>query len=228
MTILNIETSTAVCSAALTEGGQAIKAFADFEGHNHAKQLPLFVEDLLAFLRQEHKTLDAVALSQGPGSYTGLRIGTATAKGLCYGLQIPLLAIDTLQILAAEALPQIQNDKALLCPMIDARRMEVYCRFYGTDLSPLAQTEAEVITEQSFSDQLAQGAVYFFGDGAAKCKTTLTHPNAFFLDSIVPLAEQMGRLAEEAYAQKNWADIAYFSPFYLKEFQASLPKHKVL
>lgn len=226
MLILNIETSTSVCSAALTDNGQAIRYHIDPDTHNHAKQLPLFIDDLLQWTKAEGRSLDAVALSQGPGSYTGLRIGTATAKGICYGLQIPLLAIDTLQIMAYSAARQANN--GLLCPMIDARRMEVYCALYNQRAERLTETEAKVIDGESFRTALEKETIHFFGDGAAKCKAVIEHPNAVFIDNIVPDARQMGLLAEEAYKAGQFADIAYFSPYYLKEYQAAHSRNKVL
>lgn len=226
MLILNIETATAVCSASITENGIPIRHHTDTKTHNHAQQLPLFIEDLLSWVRTEGKHLDAVALSQGPGSYTGLRIGTATAKGICYGMQIPLVAIDTLQVLAQGALPQVED--AYLCPMIDARRMEVYCALYDNKLNIASPTEAKIMDENSFSDLLDNRKIYFFGDGAPKCKTLIHHTNAVFIDGIIPDARLMGTLAEKAYSAKQFADIAYFSPYYLKEYQAAHSKNKVL
>ncbi|MCM1034267.1 MAG: tRNA (adenosine(37)-N6)-threonylcarbamoyltransferase complex dimerization subunit type 1 TsaB [Paludibacter sp.] len=226
MLILNIETSTNVCSAALSENGILLRYHIDTETHNHAKQLPLFIEELLGWLDLEKKTLDAVALSQGPGSYTGLRIGTATAKGICYGRQIPLIAIDTLQILAQGVTNRTEAD--YLCPMIDARRMEVYCTLYDKDVQKLSETAAQVIDENSFGEWLAQGKIYFFGDGADKCKEVLSHENAVFMEGIMPDARNMVSLAEAAFRAREFADIAYFSPYYLKEYQPAHSKNKVL
>lgn len=226
MTIINIETSTNVCSAALTVDAEPVFSFVDTETHNHAKQLPSFVDKILEELRRRNLHLDAVALSKGPGSYTGLRIGTALAKGVCYGMDVPLLAVDTLQLMAKEALPLTQAD--VLCPMIDARRMEVYCCLFSCDLSPLSPVEAKVINADSFSDLVSAHTVCFFGDGAGKCKTVLQHPNVSFLENVFPDARDMGALSELAYKFGRREDIAYFNPFYLKEYQAVRSKNKVL
>ncbi|HCS87744.1 MAG TPA: tRNA (adenosine(37)-N6)-threonylcarbamoyltransferase complex dimerization subunit type 1 TsaB [Bacteroidales bacterium] len=226
MTIINIETSTDVCSAALTVNAEPVLSFVDAETHNHAKQLPLFVDKILEELRMRNWHLDAVALSKGPGSYTGLRIGTALAKGVCYGMSVPLLAIDTLQLLAKEALPLTQAD--ILCPMIDARRMEVYCCLFSRDLSPLSPVEAKVIDADSFADLLSTHTICFLGDGADKCKTVLRHSNASFLENVFPDAQNMGSLSELVWKSGRKEDIAYFSPYYLKEYQAVRSKNKVL
>lgn len=168
---------------------------------------------------------DAVSVSAGPGSYTGLRIGVSTAKGLCYGYDIPLIAVDTLKIISKNALTGITEKKdVLLCPMIDARRMEVYTALYNTDLEVIRPVSAEIISENSFAEILEEKTIYFFGNGSGKCKSIITHPNARFLDNAVPLAENMMQLAEHKFSQKEFVDTAYFEPFYLKEFQATTPK----
>ncbi len=226
MIIINIETSTSVCSASLTVDAKPIVSYVDFDTHNHAKQLPLFIENILQELRNRHLSADAVALSKGPGSYTGLRIGTAFAKGLCYGLNLPLLAIDTLQLMATQALCSTQAD--ILCPMIDARRMEVYCCLFARDLKPISPIEAKVIDQDSFHDLLQEHTVCFFGDGASKCETLLQHPNASFLNNIFPNATDMGTWAEKAFLEGQKEDIAYFNPLYLKEYHALHSQNKVL
>lgn len=193
---------------------------------NHAALLSSFIEEAL---KTTGKKPDAVAVSSGPGSYTGLRIGVSTAKGLCYGWGIPLIAVSTLETMASQALKAIaDNSKALFCPMIDARRMEVYSAFYNAKGEPVEGVSANIITETSFSETLEKQPVYFFGNGAAKCKTVLTHSNALFLENIVPLATDMIQLAERAFKNKQFVDVAYFEPFYLKEFQVTTPKNKVL
>ena len=228
MNIVAIETSTTVCSAALFVDGQCVKSLVDTSGQNHARQLPLFVSQLLDESRAMNLHIDAVALSQGPGSYTGLRIGTALAKGLCYGHNIPLIAIDTLQLMAFSASRKIVIEpEVLLCPMIDARRMEVYTALYDNNLQPVTQVEAKIIGADSFADILAKRKVYFFGNGADKCKGILTVHNAVFIDGITPLAEDMSFLAKKLYDAREFADVAYFDPFYLKEFQATVAKNKV-
>lgn len=223
---LNIETSTNICSAALTEGSQVIASCLTADG-NHAHDLPLFVQSLLQTAKDNNKTINAVAVSQGPGSYTGLRIGVATAKGICFGLGVPLLAVDTLQLLSASLLAQhtCLQDSALLCPMLDARRMEVYTALYTTRLQAVTAVEAKIINSESFLDILSEKQLVFFGNGASKCKDIITHDNALFIDNIVPDAKYMGLLAEQKLQAGDFADIAYFAPFYLKEFHATV-SHK--
>ncbi len=232
MVILHIETSTSVCSAALSRDGQVLSERVNSDGQNHARMLPLFVQALLADAHAQGLTIDAVSLSQGPGSYTGLRIGTATAKGICYGLNIPLIAIDTLQGMVEGWMKQeIRNKKQetrLYVPMIDARRMEVYCGVYDAAGNRIREVEAKIIDEHAFADLLAEHTVYFFGDGSAKCKDVIQHPHAHFIDGIVPQARYHVRLAEAAYAQQAFSDVAYFDPFYLKEYQAVVSKPKGL
>ena len=224
MTILCIETSTNCCSAAITIDGQAVASKENLEGANHASELPVFIEQLLDTAREQGWTLDAVAFSQGPGSYTGLRIGAATAKGICYGLNIPLIPVDTLQILCAAVKDQQSNIDGILCPMLDARRMEVYTAMYQpNDLKAMSKVEAKIINEQSFREELKKQTIYFFGNGAEKCKTIIQFDHAKFIDNIVPQAKYMGALAEQA-TQLDIKQMAYYEPFYLKEFVAA-PSH---
>ncbi len=223
--ILHIETSTDVCSVALSNQQEILFKKADYNGMNHAALLNCFIQEALETTQTDKKALKAVSVSSGPGSYTGLRIGVSTAKGLCYGLDIPLIAISTLEILALPVIKQIGNEgENLFCPMIDARRMEVYDAFYRADLSTYRPVAADIITAESYKDILAEHFVYFFGNGAEKCKAVLTDPHAHFIDGIVPLAENMAELAWEKYRNKDFEDVAYFEPFYLKEFQATIPK----
>lgn len=230
MIILNIETSTDACSAAITENGKVMEAGGKLlcrlekERSEHAKQLPLMVEELLGELAETGKRVECVAVSAGPGSYTGLRIGASCAKGLAYGFNVPLVAVPTLQAMAAHATELMTGD-GLLCPMIDARRMEVYSALYTPALEEAGAVEAVVVEGDSYANRLAQGKVYFFGNGSAKCKPVLTDENAVFLDGIVPDAAYMGMLAEAAFSKKEFADVAYWTPFYLKEFEA---KHSVV
>lgn len=224
MTILCIETSTNCCSAAITIDGQAVASKENLEGANHASELPVFIEQLLDTAREQGWTLDAVAFSQGPGSYTGLRIGAATAKGICYGLNIPLIPVDTLQILCAAVKDQQSNIDGILCPMLDARRMEVYTAMYQpNDLKAMSKVEAKIINEQSFCEELKKQTIYFFGNGAEKCRTIIQFDHAKFIDNIVPQAKYMGALAEQA-TQLDIKQMAYYEPFYLKEFVAA-PSH---
>ena len=224
MTILHIETSTNVCSVAVSEGSECVFFKMNDEGMNHAALLSLFVRDALDSLKSAGKLPDAIAVSSGPGSYTGLRIGVSTAKGLCYGYEIPLIAVDTLAVMAAEAAARAKDTSLLLCPMIDARRMEVYTAIYNATLVRTTEISAEIITSDSYADLLSNSKVCFFGNGADKCKTVITHPNALFLDNITPMASNMIGLATEAYEKADFADVAYFEPFYLKEFQATTPR----
>jgi len=225
MIILHIETSTNICSIAVSENGQCLFSKSDSEGMNHAALLSVFIAEAMEFLKSTSKKPDAVAVSSGPGSYTGLRIGVSTAKGLCYGLDIPLIAVSTLEVLTAYAL-QITETTAnsLFCPMIDARRMEVYAAIYNQEGIIQREISADIIDENSYSEILESHIVYFFGNGAEKCKTTLTHPNARFIDGMYPLAENMIVLAEKAYNEKKFVDVAYFEPFYLKEFYTTAAK----
>jgi len=192
---------------------------------NHAALLSVFIAEAMEFLKISSQKPDAIAVSSGPGSYTGLRIGVSTAKGICYGLDIPLIAVSTLEVLTANAF-QITGTatNSLFCPMIDARRMEVYAAFYSQEGIIQREISADVIDENSYSEILENHSVYFFGNGAEKCKTTLTHPNAKFIDGMYPLAQNMIVLAEKAYAEKKFVDVAYFEPFYLKEFYTTAAK----
>jgi len=225
MVILHIETSTNVCSVAVSEHSGLLFSVSNDEEMNLAALLSGFVDQALMFIKANNKKPDAVAVSSGPGSYTGLRIGVSTAKGLCYGLDIPLIAVSTPEIIATGALKQINDhDLFLICPMIDARRMEVYSAFYNSKNEVFRNIMADIIDENSYSEILSRHKVYFTGNGAGKCKTTITHPNAVFIDDIAPLAENMIPIATKAYTEKNFVDIAYFEPFYLKEFQVTTPK----
>ena len=223
--ILHIETSTEVCSVSASQDGASIFSKEDFNGPSHAVVLGVFVDEALSFIDNHAIPLDAVAVSCGPGSYTGLRIGVSMAKGICYGRNIPLIAIPTPEVMTVPVLLfQDLPEDALLCPMIDARRMEVYAAIYDRALKVKREISADIIDENSYSEFLAEHPVYFFGNGAAKCREKITHPNAHFIGNIHPLAKWMFPLAERAMAEKDFKDVAYFEPFYLKEFVASTPK----
>jgi len=225
MIILHIETSTNVCSVALSNDSDCLFFKSNAEGMNHAALLSVFIAEALEVLKLTDKKPDAVAVSSGPGSYTGLRIGVSTAKGLCYGYGIPLISVSTLEVLTVQALNQVSDkENALFCPMIDARRMEVYAAFYNGSGIIQREISADIITSDSYAEQLNNQPVYFFGNGADKCKTTLTHPNARFIDHLVPLAENMIAFGVNAFNEKQFVDTAYFEPFYLKEFQTTAPK----
>ncbi len=226
MTLLTIETGTQVCSAAWCIDGQCVAERISKSGSNHSAVLPVFVEELLAEARDKDWKADAVAVSEGPGSYTGLRIGLSTAKGLCYGWNVPLIPLSTLDILCFAARKHITDESAVLIPMLDARRMEVYTRQYrmcNGKIEPLTETEAKIITDNRWI--LSDEKAYFFGDGAAKCKDLLENTNCRFIENIVPCAEVMGNLAEtcqqKAIGEK---ELAYYTPFYLKDFIAA-PSH---
>lgn len=228
--ILHIETATDLCSVAVSEDGQVIFEQTEQTGAAQSRRLGSMVDEALSFTDSHAIPFDAVAVSCGPGSYTGLRIGVSMAKGVCYGRKLQLIALPTLQVLSVPVLLQHDNlpEDALLCPMIDARRMEVYCALYNRALRTMQQTQAMVIDEQSFADVLAEHPVYFFGNGSEKCKSVLNHPNAHFFDNVRPLAKYMAPLAERAHANGQFEDVAYFEPFYLKDFVATVSKKKII
>jgi tRNA threonylcarbamoyladenosine biosynthesis protein TsaB len=225
--ILSIETSTSACSCALSQDGKVIFGRENHEGESHSTLLGVFVEEIMTYVRENNIVPDAIAVSSGPGSYTGLRIGVSEAKGLAYGLDIPLIALPTLAVMASMMKDKVQPN-ALLCPMIDARRMEVYAAFFDTSLNVVRETSADIIDENSYADLLEKQPIVFFGNGAEKCKAVLTHHNAQFLSDIHPLASGMIPLAEKAFADNSFADVAYFEPHYLKEYVAVVGKNKVL
>ena len=224
--ILHIEASTETCSVALSQDGHVFFERTNRDDRSHAKVLAPFVEEALQTADSQGAVINAVALSCGPGSYTSLRIASSTAKGVCYGRNIPLIAIPTTAIMCVPVLFRDDiPEEALLCPMIDARRTEVYATVYDRALGVVKATHAEVVTPDSFKEQLDRGPVYFFGNGAEKCTEIITHPNAHFLDGHRnPLAKNMMPLAERAWFDEKFEDIAYFEPFYLKNFIATKPK----
>ncbi len=218
--ILNIETATKNCSVALAKDGKTIvcKEIAE-EGYSHAERLHVFIEEVIKEAGITLNDLSAIAVSQGPGSYTGLRIGVSAAKGLCYALGIPLIAVDTLQSLAS----QVAISNGLIIPMIDARRMEVYSAVFAPNLERKREVLAEIITENSFEN--LQETLYFVGDCAEKCKSVLTKENYIFLDEIVyPSAKEMSAISFEKFKKSDTVDVAYFEPYYLKDFMITTPK----
>ncbi|MBR6830083.1 MAG: tRNA (adenosine(37)-N6)-threonylcarbamoyltransferase complex dimerization subunit type 1 TsaB [Paludibacteraceae bacterium] len=224
MTILCIETSTSVCSAAICKDGVPVKQCINYEGSNHARLLPLYIEELLSFAREQALSINAVALSEGPGSYTGLRIGASTAKGLCYGLNVPLIPVPTLDVLCEAVQSKIDNPKSKidLLPMIDARRMEVYTLLNGETKAVVVENEDSLIANSQ--EPIANSPIYYFGDGAAKCQQVLTRSNWHFIPNIVPEAQYVGVLAENRKSiidNRESTDLAYYEPFYLKEFIAA-------
>ena len=227
--LLHIETSTRVCSVALSEDGALLFHKEDMEGPSHAVSCGVFVDEALSFAESHAIPLDGVAVSQGPGSYTGLRIGVSMAKGVCYGRQVPLIALPTLKVLCVPVLlyhEEIPQD-ALLVPMIDARRMEVYAAVYDRALREKRAVQPDVVNADTYLPWLEQGPVCFFGNGAAKCREVISHPNALFISDINPLAKYMLPLAEQAMARQEFQDVAYFEPFYLKEFIATKSKNLI-
>ena len=218
--ILNIETATKNCSVSLAKNGDTItlREIAE-EGYSHAEKLHVFIEEIIAENKISFEDLNAIAVSQGPGSYTGLRIGVSSAKGLCYALNIPMIAIDTLQSLAA----QISISKGIIIPMIDARRMEVFSAIYDKSLNTLKPVSAEIITEESY--QTNEEEIHFLGDGASKCKEFLHKSNFIFYDEIIyPSAKQMSLLSFEKYKNSDTVDVAYFEPLYVKDFMITKKK----
>ncbi|MDR1675149.1 MAG: tRNA (adenosine(37)-N6)-threonylcarbamoyltransferase complex dimerization subunit type 1 TsaB [Tannerella sp.] len=226
--ILHLETSTSVCSVALSENGRTVFEKVSYEGPSHAALLGVFAEEAIAFALAGRGRPDAVAVSGGPGSYTGLRIGTSLAKGLCMGWGVPLIAVPTLKLMASNAIRRTGEKDGLYCAMLDARRMEVYAAIYDARLQTVRETVAEMVTPETFQPFLDRGAVYFFGNGAEKCRTVITSANALFPENIHPLAADMATLAETAFREQAFEDPAYFEPFYLKEFIATTPKNSVL
>ena len=228
--ILHIETSTKVCSVALSENGTCLFDQADMDGPNHATRCGVFVEEALSFANSHAIPVDAVAVSEGPGSYTGLRIGVSMAKGICYGRNLKLIAVPTLELLCVPVLlyhEEVEDD-ALIVPMIDARRMEVYSAVYDRALRPVRDVQADVVEADTYREFLDRGPVYFFGDGSDKVQSVIQHPNAHFLPGINPLAKYMFPLAERRWACQEFADVAYSEPFYLKEFVAVKSSNKIL
>lgn len=223
--ILNIETSTNVCSVAVSQGGVCLFKRVDNSGPNHAVALGVFVDEALSFVDSRAIPLDAVAVSCGPGSYTGLRIGVSMAKGICYGRGLKLIAVPTLELMAVPVLLEHElDDDTLLCPMLDARRMEVYAGIYDRALQEVRPVQADVVDGDTYREYLDKGKVCFFGNGACKCLDTINHPNAVLVKGIEPLAEYMFPLAEKRMAEGRFEDVAYFVPFYLKDFVAKTPK----
>ncbi len=231
MAIINIETATPVCSVALSENEDVLFEKRSLEGLSHASHLGVFVEETIREAVRQNVEIQAVAVSCGPGSYTGLRIGVSMAKGVCFGQNVPLLSIPTLKILALKAIKKVAGEhgpEALFYAMLDARRMEVYSAIYDTSLCQVRNTKAEIITEETYAQLPEKQKVYFFGNGAEKCKNMRNAKKVTFIDEIVPLAKDMALLSGNALATKKFEDVAYFEPVYLKDFTATVSKNKVL
>lgn len=216
---LTIETSTEVCSAALFKNDQLVALKEEGGQYSHAEKLAVFIEALFQESELTPQDLSAVAVSKGPGSYTGLRIGVSMAKGLCFALNIPLIAIDTLKSMAW-GVAQQKLDKALLCPMVDARRMEVYTAMFTNELETKKPVEAVIVDENYLQQELEDNLVYIFGNGAEKCTSLLNHSNLKYIENQLPSASKMGELAMEKFLNEQFEDVAYFEPFYLKDFIA--------
>ena len=207
--ILHIDTSTDICSVAVSEDSHVIFEQEDATGSNHAEQLGTFVDEALSFTDNHAIPFDAVAVSGGPGSYTGLRIGVSMAKGICYARNLKLISVPTLE---------------LLCVPVDARRMEVYAGLYDRSLKPVREVGADVVDAETYKPWLDEREIYFFGNGAKKCMETIDHPNAHYIDGVKPLAKWMQPLAERRLLNGQTEDVAYYVPFYLKDFVAKMPK----
>lgn len=230
-TILNIETSTEVCSVALTSEGQVLDHSENYEGQTHATMLSQYVQQALQYARTREVSIDAIAVSIGPGSYTGLRIGLSEAKGLAFGLNVPLIGVNTLQLLTVSAMFNhfIDEDKLLYVPMIDARRMEVYTAAYTLALEALVEPQAMILDEHSFESLLDEGyTLVAVGNGSDKAREVLKHDHMRFIAGIKPVALEMMALAEKAFREQQFIDVAYSTPLYLKEFQATKPKNPIL
>lgn len=225
--ILCIETATAICTAALCDEERVAGLTEAAPGMTHASSLTLIIGRLLEEHRLRASDLDAVAVSKGPGSYTGLRIGVSTAKGIAYGAGIPLIGVNTLTAMCSgfvKSNPGELTEDTLLCPMIDARRMEVYNALFRPDGTVLRETSADIIDENSFSDILSDNRVIFFGDGSEKCRSAITHPNARFIEGFRLSASYLHIPSVNALRTKHFEDVAYFEPYYLKEFIATIPR----
>jgi tRNA threonylcarbamoyladenosine biosynthesis protein TsaB len=223
--LLHIETATTVCSVALSDNEKVIAQKETNQGYTHAENLTLFISEVAEQAGINLKQIDAVVISKGPGSYTGLRIGYSVAKGLCYALDKPLIAVDTLQSMAKQYLLQFpETSNVLLCPMIDARRMEVYCAVYDQHLHVVKPVAAEIIDSNSFCELLNENEMIFFGDGATKCAEHLSHSNATIVGKVVPSSAAMCLAGYEKFKQQLFEDVAYCEPFYLKDFVAGIRK----
>ena len=233
--ILCIETSTAVCSVALVDKSDVIALRESLDGQNHAEKITVFIDEMMKEANISYNDLDAVAVSMGPGSYTGLRIGVSTAKGFCYAIEKPLIAIDTLAAMAEGFISQQTTDNSqqtlstVYCPMIDARRMEVYSAFFNDKLERLSETKAIIIDENSFSDLKQNNHLYLFGDGADKLASLFENEdNITVIEKFHCSAAYMAKLADDAFNNNDFVDTAYFEPFYLKDFVPGMPKVKGL
>ncbi len=227
--ILNIETSTSVCSVALGSDGQIVDHHENYDGLTHATLLSQFIKDALDTAARRELKLDAISVSIGPGSYTGLRIGLSQAKGLAFGLDLPLIGVNTLQLLTVTAMfKEFFEDDVLYVPMIDARRMEVYTAVYNSALKAVVEPCPMILDENAFADLLETHRLVLIGNGSDKAQSVIKHGNAQFMPDIKPVAVDMLALSEKAFREQHFIDVAYSTPLYLKDFQATVPKKKVL
>jgi tRNA threonylcarbamoyladenosine biosynthesis protein TsaB len=231
--ILNIETSSEICSVGLSDNNELLSLKESQEPNSHSRLLTVLIDNIFSEINIKISDLDAVAVSKGPGSYTGLRIGVSVAKGICYSLNKPLIAIDTLQSLAINIFENSQYylkagnpENILICPLIDARRMEVYTGLYDIKFKIKKKVSADIIDTESFKDILSGNIVLFGGTGAEKCKKILSHSNAIFIDNINASAKYISKLSYLSFENEEFENTAYFEPFYLKEFIAGKPKGK--
>ena len=219
--ILNIETATTNCSVSLSFEGETLVLKEDYDkGYSHAERLHVFIDAILKEAKINQSQLDAISVSKGPGSYTGLRIGVSSAKGLCFALNKPLISVSTLESLAH----QVKVPDGLIIPMLDARRLEVYSSIFDANYKLVREVQAQILDENSFKDYLKKGKVYFIGNGVEKSKSLIQHPNAVFIDGKLPSANEMSLLAYDKYKKNDIEDVAYFEPYYLKDFVAIKPK----
>jgi tRNA threonylcarbamoyladenosine biosynthesis protein TsaB len=228
--ILHIESSGPICSVALTRDSEIIAYRECTDDRSHGYMLAPFIDEMLKEKELNPSMLNAVCVSKGPGSYTGLRIGVSTAKGMSWALDIPLIGINTLYSMAQGFLlenAKYRDSEYLLCPMIDARRMEVYSCLYSTDLAEQSEIKAEIIDIESYRKELEKKRIVFFGDGALKCKEAIDHPNAIFFENFLPTAKFLVIPGLKAFLEGNFENNAYFEPFYLKDFVATIPRNKM-
>jgi tRNA threonylcarbamoyladenosine biosynthesis protein TsaB len=213
--ILNIETATTNCSVSLSKEGEILVLKEDYNtNYSHAESLHMFIEEVIIASKIKPSQIDAIAVSKGPGSYTGLRIGVSAAKGLCYALNKPLISVATLQSLAN----QVTINDGIIVAMLDARRLEVYSAIFDKNHNKIRETKAQILDENSFKDYLEKGKVYFIGDGVEKTKTLIKHPNAIYIKDKLPSAKEMSKLSYDKYKKNDIEDVAYFEPYYLKDF----------
>lgn len=221
--ILNIETATTNCSVSLSKNGETLVLKEDYDkNYSHAERLHLYIDTILKKANIHSKDLDAIAISKGPGSYTGLRIGVSAAKGLCFALDKPLISVPTLQSLAS----QVKINEGNIIPMLDARRMEVYSAIFDANYNQIRETQAQILDYNAFAEFLEKGKVYFIGNGVEKTRQLIKHPNAIFVKDKLPSANEMSLLAYSKYKKSDLEDVAYFEPYYLKDFVALKPKSR--